>query len=111
MPHFQAAAMELLPEVFAKLEAGDPGVPQAGGEYQQPFEDEYAVVDLTQPAADVHRQVRAWSFMPRHRVGSGARARRRAPQASPHRASLRLTGAERLDCADGPLWILEAEPA
>jgi methionyl-tRNA formyltransferase len=107
VPHFQAAAQELLPEVFAKLEAGDPGLPQVGGEYQQEFEDEYAVVDLSLPASAVHRQVRAWSFMPvRHRRGPAHEGRRLV------RTSLvEVDGAERIDCADGPLWILEAEPA
>jgi methionyl-tRNA formyltransferase len=107
VPHFQAAAQELLPEVFAKLEAGDPGVAQVGGEYQHTFESEYAVVDLGQPAADVHRQVRAWSFMPeRHRVGPVLDGRRLV------RTSLtEVEGAERLDCCDGPVWIVEAVPA
>jgi methionyl-tRNA formyltransferase len=107
LPHFQAAAQELLPEVFAKLAAGDPGMPQVGGEYQQEFEPEYAVVDRSQPAADVHRQVRAWSFMPeRHRIGPVLEGRRLV------RTSLAVVdGAERLDCGDGPLWILEAIPA
>ena len=106
IPHFQAAAEELLPEVFAKLETGDPGVPQVGGEYQQVFEDEYALVDLTQPAAEVHRQARAWSFMPENRrIGPVVEGRRLI------RTSLtEVDGAERLDCGDGPLWIVEAVP-
>lgn len=103
VPRFQAAAQELLPEVFAKLEAGDPGVPQGEGEYQQPFEDEYAIVDLSQPAAEVHRQVRAWSFTPeRRRIGPVLDGRRLV------RTSLvEVEGAERLECGDGPLWIVE----
>jgi methionyl-tRNA formyltransferase len=104
LPHFQAAAQELLPEVFAKLEASDPGVPQVGGDYQHEFEPEYAIVDLSQSAAEVHRQVRAWNFMPeRLRVGPVVDGRRLV------RTSLvEVDGAERLDCADGPLWVVEA---
>ena len=104
IPHFQQAAMELLPEVFAKLEAGDPGIPQIGGAYQEAFEDEYAVVDLAQPAADIHRQVRAWSFMPEtRRIGPVLDGRRLL------RTSLvEVEGAERLDCGDGPLWLVES---
>jgi methionyl-tRNA formyltransferase len=107
IPHFQAAARELLPEVFAKLEAGDPGRPQEGGEYQEAFEDAYAVVDLSQPAAEVHRQVRAWSFMPdRRRIGPTIDGRRLI------RTSLaEVDGAERLECGDRPLWVVEAVPA
>jgi methionyl-tRNA formyltransferase len=107
IPVFQGAAAELLEEVFAKLEAGDPGVPQGGGEYQHEFEAEYAVVDLSQPAADVHRQVRAWAFMPeRLRIGPVIDGRRLV------RTSLvEVDGAERLECGDGPLWVVEALPA
>lgn len=107
IPRFQAAAQELLPEVFAKLEAGDPGRRQIGGDYQHPFEDEYAIVDLGQPAAEVHRQTRAWSFMPEsRRIGPVVDGRRLV------RTSLSaVDGAERLDCGDGPLWVLEWVPA
>ena len=82
-------------------------MPQDGGEYQQAFEDEYAIVDLRQPAAEVHRQVRAWSFMPdRRRIGPVLEGRRLV------RTSLaEVDGAERIECADGPLWIVEAIPA
>jgi methionyl-tRNA formyltransferase len=107
IPHFQQAAVELLPVVFAKLEAGDPGVPQGEGEYQPAFEDDYAVVDPSRGAAEVHRQVRAWSFMPEsRRIGPLLDGRRLV------RTSLaEVEGAERIDCGDGPLWIVEAVPA
>jgi len=99
----EQAAMELLPEVFAKLEAGDPGVPQGEGEYQPAFEPEYAILDTTRTAEQVHQQVRAWSFMPEsRRIGPVLDGRRVV------RTSLaEVDGAERLECADGPLWIVE----
>ncbi len=109
LPSYEAAAQELLPEVFAKLEAGDPGVPQVGDEYQHPFEGEYAVVDPTQPAADVHRQVRAWSFMP-ERLRVGPVLEREGQRHRLIRTSLeQVLHTDRLDCSDGPLWIVEAE--
>jgi len=103
IPKVEAAAYELLPEVFAKLEAGDPGTPQEDAEYQHPFEPEYAIVDPTRTAEEVHRQVRAWSFMPdSSRTGPVLDGRRIA------RTSLvEVAGAERLDCSDAPLWIVE----
>ena len=107
IPHFQAAAVGLLQEVFAKLEAGDPGVPQVGGEFQREFEPEYAVVDLSQSAADVHRQVRAWSFMPeKRRIGPVLDGRRLVSTSLSE-----VEGAERIDCGDGPLWVLESDTA
>lgn len=105
-PQFEAAARELLPQVFAKLAAGDPGTPQGEGEHQLPFETEYAVLDTTRTAAEAHRQVRAWSFMPpRRRLGPTLDGVRIV------RSSLtEVEGAQRVECADGPLWIVETAP-
>jgi len=110
-PKFSNADRELLPRVFERLAAGDRGDPQKDGEYYRDFEPEYEVVDTNQPAAVVHRQVRAWRFMPP--------ARRRGPILERNGGRRRLTrtsleevaGAERLDCADGPLWILDSTAA
>ena len=103
VPKLEAAAQELLPQVFAKLEAGDPGTPQGGGDYQTFFEPGYAHIDVTRSREEVHRQVRAWSFVPdRFRTGPLHGDLRIA------RTSLtEVDGAERIDCADGPLWIVE----
>jgi methionyl-tRNA formyltransferase len=111
-PKLDAASAELIPIVFERLARGDRGEPQAGGEYQSLFDDDYAFVDTTQTAEEVHRQVRAWRFA---FVGKNLRGpilerageRRRLAKTS----LTEVEGAERLDCADGPLWIVEAEPA
>jgi methionyl-tRNA formyltransferase len=68
---FPAVVSELLPIVFERLAAGDRGDPQDGGEYQSMFEEGYWSIDPSQPAADVHRQVRAWSFIPPIAAGLG----------------------------------------
>jgi methionyl-tRNA formyltransferase len=103
-------AEELVPVAFERLARGDRGDPQDGGEYQSGFEDDYRYVDLTQPAADVHRQSRAWRFMPPI-PGRGPILERNGAQVRLVSTSLvQVDGAERLDCADRPLWILETEP-
>ena len=105
------AGNELLPRVFERLARGDSGEPQGDGEYQTAFEDSYAVLDTAATAADVHRQVRAWSFVPPGpRVGpilerNGGRRRIARTSLS------KVPGAEQLDCADAPIWILDSEPA
>jgi methionyl-tRNA formyltransferase len=109
-PKLEQVTPALLATVFERLAKGERGDPQVGGEYQSGFEDDYLYVDPTQPAAGVHRQVRAWSFVPQ--LG------RRGPilERAGERVRLARTtlaeaeGAERLDCADGPIWILESEP-
>lgn len=109
-PKFEAETPALLATVFERLASGDRGDPQEGGEYQSGFGDDYVDVDLSRPAADVHRQVRAWSFVPPFgRLGpvlerDGGRIR------LVRTSRTEAEGAERLECADGPLWVLESEP-
>jgi len=109
---FAPLAAELLPIAFDRLARGERGDVQEGGSYQSLFEDDYALVDTALPAGDVHRQVRAWSFAPfalgeRGPILVQGGARRRLLRTS----LAEVDGAERLDCADGPLWIVESEPA
>ncbi|HEU0336838.1 MAG TPA: formyltransferase family protein [Gaiellaceae bacterium] len=104
---------ELLPQAFARLEAGDRGDPQpaGGATYAGPFGDDYAEVDLSRAREEVHRQVAAWRLVFGQPLGpfvdlDGARVRLvRTSLAEPESA------APRLEAADGPLWVLEHEPA
>jgi methionyl-tRNA formyltransferase len=107
------AAPALLTEVFERLARGERGDPQVGeGEYQSAFEDDYRFVDLTQTAAEIHRQTRAWSFMPPILPEPGPILERDGTRVRLLRTSLtEVPGAERLDCADGPLWIVETTSA
>jgi methionyl-tRNA formyltransferase len=109
---FPALTADLLPIVFERLAVGDRGEPQEGGEYQSGFEDDYRFVDLTQTAEEVHRQTRAWGFMPPILPDMGPILERDGTRVRLLRTSLtEVAGAERVDCADGPLWILETTPA
>ena len=110
-PKLGAVSAELLPRVFERLAAGDRGDPQEGGDYESLFDDDYAFVDTSWTAEEVHRQVRAWKFA---FIGKNLRGpilerdgeRRRLAATS----LTEVDGAELLECADGPLWILESEP-
>jgi methionyl-tRNA formyltransferase len=103
---------ELLPAALARIAAGDPGDAQAEGSYQSFFEEEYALVDVALTAAEVHRQVRAWALTPGARTERGPILERDGSRIRILRASLtEVEGAERLDCSDAPIWILESEPA
>jgi methionyl-tRNA formyltransferase len=109
---FPALTAELVPIVFDRLARGERGEPQEGGEYQSAFEDDYRFVDLTQGAVAVHRQVRAWSFVPPIRPDMGPILERDGIRMRLLRTSLtEVGGAERLECADGPLWVLESAEA
>ena len=101
----------LLDDAFDRLARGDRGDPQAAGEYQGPFEEEYRFADLSRPAAEVHRQTRAWSFVPPI-LPRGPIVERDGETVRLVRTSLvEVEGAERLECAGGPLWVVESEPA
>lgn len=109
---FPAVAAELLPVVFDRLGRGDRGEPQVGGDYQSHFEDDYRFVNLAQTAREVHRQVRAWSFVPPIVPNPGPILERADTRVRLLRTSLtEVAGAERLDCADAPLWALETAEA
>jgi methionyl-tRNA formyltransferase len=107
---FAPTAAELLPIAFDRLARGDLGDRQEGGEYQSIFEDGYWTIDPSHTVAEVHRQVRAWSFMPP--IGEfGPFVERDGRRVKVIRSSLlEVEGAWRLECADGPLWIVESEP-
>jgi methionyl-tRNA formyltransferase len=104
---------ELLPRAFARLEAGDRGDPQPaeGATYAGPFGDDYLEVDLSRTRAEVHRQVAAWRLVFGSSLGpladlDGRRVRLlRTSLAGPDEA------APRLEATDGPLWVVEHEPA
>ena len=107
-------ATSLLPEALERVEAGDPGDPQAEEEasYAGFFEPEYAEIDWTRTADDVHRQVRAWWLAAAHDGVRGPLAQLDGARVIVQRT--RLDGAEGgtpVECADAPIWILETAPA
>jgi methionyl-tRNA formyltransferase len=102
----------LLPEALARVEAGDPGDPQPaeGASYAGFFEAEYAEIDWAQPIAEIHRQVLAWGVAARRPGPHGALAtidgqRVRVLRVRDDDAE----GGTRMECADGPLWLVETE--
>lgn len=115
-PRIQALAMSLLPRALERVMAGDPGDPQSeeGATWAGHFEDDdYVRIDWSQSARAIHNQVRAWHLTFRM---SGPRA----PLAEVDGDEVlvletRLTdpggGARRVECGNGPLWVVATEPA
>ena len=107
-------SLEMLPRVFERLEAGDPGDPQSteGVSWAGLFEEDYATVDWSQTAREIHNQVRAW----RHMFGAGEIEGPMAEVDGERRKLLRTSltdpgeGARSVECGDGRLWIVESEP-
>ena len=111
LPNLQGASAALLPVVFERLARGERGEAQEGGDYQSVFEEDYVYVDTGRTALEAHTQTRAWLL-------AGGAPGLRGPILERDGEARRLLetslteveGAERLECVDGPLWIVESEP-
>ena len=114
-PRLLEATLGLLPQVFERLAAGDPGDPQPieGASWGGMFEEDYAAIDWSsQTAREIHNQVRAWSFA----FGMGPV---QGPFAELDGKRVKVTrtlltdpgnGSPAVETADGTIWILESEP-
>ena len=113
-PRMGAVALGLLPTVFARIAAGDPGDEQSaeGVTWAGHFGEDYATVDWSQPARRIHDQVRAWAFTFAMSPVVGPVADLNGRRVRLVRTSLTDPGeeAQRVEAGDGPLWIVEAEP-
>ena len=114
-PKLLRIGLDLLPRALERVAAGDPGDPQPeeGATWAGHFEDdEYTRVDWSQPARAIHNQVRAWHL-------TFGMSGLRAPVAELDGAEVvllqtRLTDpggdARRVECGDGPIWVVASEP-
>ena len=75
------------------------------------FEEDYAEVDWSQPARAVHNQVRAWTMTFGMYDIVAPVAELDGERVKLLRTSLTDPGgdARRVECGDGPLWIVESE--
>jgi len=115
-PRVAAEAFSLLPVVFEKLVAGDPGEPQDDSQASWAgwLGEDYATVDVSQTARQVHNQVRAWNVAMGMGDVVGPIAELDGERRRLVRTSLTDPGngdARRIECGDAPLWIVESEPA
>ncbi|MGH3130538.1 MAG: methionyl-tRNA formyltransferase, partial [Gaiellaceae bacterium] len=112
-PKIGAAGLSLLPRVFERIAARDLGDPQPieGVSWAGHFGEDYATVDWSQPARRVHDQVRAWGLTFGLSPVAGPIAELEGARVRLIRTSLRerVDAVARVECGDGPLWILEHE--
>jgi methionyl-tRNA formyltransferase len=114
-PKLIQGGLGLLPRVFERLEAGDPGDPQPaeGASWAGLFGEDYAAVDWSQPARAIHDQVRAWHLTFGMGPVEGPIAELDGERVKLLRTSLTDPGdgARAVECGDGRIWIVESEPA
>jgi methionyl-tRNA formyltransferase len=106
------AAMEVLAEALERLAAGGEGRPQEeGGEYESFFSEDDAWLDPSRPALELHRLVWAWRYTISRGELRGALVDLGGEPVRVLASSLEeVDGATRLECADGPLWLVRTEP-
>ena len=112
-PALVGLAQELMPKALDRLARGECGEPQTGnGPYAGRFPAAFAELDLSLPAAVVHRHVASWRFIFLHDGERGPLATVAGARTRIVRTSLEDPGdgLPALVCADGPLWVLESEP-
>jgi methionyl-tRNA formyltransferase len=109
-PRFGLVVGEVLAEALAKLDAGEEGATQVEeGSYESFFAEEDAWLDLTRPAAEVHRMVWSWLYA----VSLGTRGALLELDGRPVRvletSLTEVDGALRIECGDGTLWVVHTE--
>jgi methionyl-tRNA formyltransferase len=105
-------SMELLTVALERVLAGFPGEAQNEAEagYAGWMEDEFGYVDWARTAREVHNQVRTFRFgVPGGPAGPLAEVDGR--WVAVLRTRLEPGDGMRVECADGPLWIVEWEAA
>jgi methionyl-tRNA formyltransferase len=110
-PEFGQTVGEALGEALERLGAGDEGTPQPeGGGYETFFTAEDAWLDLARPAAEVHGLVWAWRYA---MSLAGTRGALLDLDGTPVRvlatSLTEVEGGRRIECGDGPLWVVETE--
>jgi len=114
---FYARTGPIVMQAFAtaveRIAAGEEGTPQeAGGEYETFLGADDLWLDTSLPAVELHRLVWAWRYTITVDGVRGALVDVAGETIRVLASSLAETaGATRLDCADGPLWLVTTEPA
>jgi methionyl-tRNA formyltransferase len=110
-PEFGPTVAETRAEALERLAAGDKGTPQPeGGDYESFFTEDDVWLDLSRPALEVHRLAWAWRYaMSVGGTRGGLLELGRGPVRVLATSLNEVEGAQRVDCADAPLWIVETE--
>lgn len=109
---FAAVLQEILPSAFERVAAGDPGDPQDESEATWAGwpEPEFVRIDWNRSAREIHNQVRSWRLMPPMEE-RGALTELGGELVRVLRTRLRPGEGRKMQCSDGPIWILQTESA
>jgi methionyl-tRNA formyltransferase len=113
-PRLGPPMIEAVAEAIGKVVAGEQGVPQREGDgaYEPFFGDADARLDFSRPREELHRLIWAWRYAIPQGELHGALAELDGQTVRVLASSLvEAEGARRVECADGPLWLVRTEPA
>jgi methionyl-tRNA formyltransferase len=101
---------ELVKVALDRVARGDPGEPQgdAGASHAGLLEPEFSRIDWSRTSHEIHNQVRTLRFTG---PGNGPIARVEGRWIKVLRTRLEQSDGIRVDCADGPIWIVESQSA
>jgi methionyl-tRNA formyltransferase len=104
--------VETLGEALRLVEAGERGTPQPeGGQYETFFTEDDVWLDRTRTALEMHRLAWAWRYTIALHTEKGLLVDVDGATVRVLESSLaEVEGAPRVDCADGPLWLVRTEP-
>jgi methionyl-tRNA formyltransferase len=110
-PEFGSTVGETLAEALERLAAGDEGTPQPeGGSYESFFTGDDAWLDLSRSVMELHRLTWAWRYAMALDGAHGALLELGDGPVRVLATSLtEVEGAQRVDCSDGSVWIVETE--
>ena len=110
-PRLGPVVGEALAEALERLGAGEEGATQPeGGSYESFFAEDDAWLDLSRPAAELHRLAWAWRFAISTTGTRGALLELDGAPVRVLATSLtEVEGARRIECGDAPLWVVETE--
>lgn len=110
-PRLGQVVGEALAEALERLAAGDEGTAQEdGGSYESFFSDADVWLDVSRPAAELHRLAWAWRYAMSLGETQGALLELDGTPVRVLATSLtEVEGARRVECGDAPLWLVETE--
>jgi methionyl-tRNA formyltransferase len=102
---------EALAEALGRIAAGEEGEIQADeGTYESFFTADDVWLDLSRPAAEVHRLAWSWRYAMAPNTTPGGLLELGGKQVRVLATSLtEVEGARRIECGDAPLWVVETE--
>jgi methionyl-tRNA formyltransferase len=103
--------VETLGDALQKVEAGQRGTEQEGGAYESFFTEQDVWLDRRRTAFEMHRLAWAWRYGIALSTEKGLLVDIDGDTVRVLESSLdEVEGAVRVDCADGPLWLVRTEP-